>query len=337
MKQYQAAIIGTGRIGFLLGKDRRREQPAAHTAALNANKRIKLIAGCDIDGTRLALWQKENPQAKIFGHIDKLLSETSADIITVAVNEDAHLSTTLKVLNSRPRLVILEKPVALNTEEAYKIKEASDNLNVPVMINHERRFSKDYQLVKKLIEDNKLGNLQLIRGSLWSGMRVYSASQEASGAYSLIHDGTHLVDIVQYLLGRQLENPIVSNIIRDNDNSVRQAEVNYLLDDIGISLTFSGRCKYFGFDLELRFSEGRILIGNGLFQVETKKESPYYSGFFSLLKDKSFKPAKKSGYFSNMVQNAVDFLDNKSPLISTLDDGINTLKTLEDIKKYFIQ
>jgi predicted dehydrogenase len=336
MKQYQAAIIGTGRIGFLLGKDRRREQPAAHTAALNANKRIKLIAGCDIDGTRLALWQKENPQAKIFGHIDKLLSETSADIITVAVNEDAHLSTTLKVLNSRPRLVILEKPVALNTEEAYKIKEASDNLNVPVMINHERRFSKDYQLVKKLIEDNKLGNLQLIRGSLWSGMRVYSASQEASGAYSLIHDGTHLVDIVQYLLGRQLENPIVSNIIRDNDNSVRQAEVNYLLDDIGISLTFSGRCKYFGFDLELRFSEGRILIGNGLFQVETKKESPYYSGFFSLLKDKSFKPAKKSGYFSNMVQNAVDFLDNSSPLISTLDDGINTLKTLEDIKKYFI-
>ena len=337
MKQYQAAIIGTGRIGFLLGKDRRREQPATHTTALNANKRIKLIAGCDIDGTRLALWQKENPQAKIFGHIDKLLSETSADIITVAVNEDAHLSTTLKVLNSRPRLVILEKPVALNTEEAYKIKKASDNLNVPVMINHERRFSKDYQLVKKLIEDNKLGNLQLIRGSLWSGMRVYSASQEASGAYSLIHDGTHLVDIVQYLLGRQLENPIVSNIIRDNDNSVRQAEVNYLLDDIGISLTFSGRCKYFGFDLELRFSEGRILIGNGLFQVETKKESPYYSGFFSLLKDKSFKPAKKSGYFSNMVQNAVDFLDNKSPLISTLDDGINTLKTLEDIKKYFIQ
>lgn len=336
MKQYQAAIIGTGRIGFLLGKDRKREQPAAHTAALNTNKRIKLIAGCDIDGTRLALWQKENPQAKIFGHIDNLLSETSADIITVAVNEDAHLSTTLKVLNSRPRLVILEKPVALNTKEAYKIKEASDNLNVPVMINHERRFSKDYQLVKKLIEDNKLGNLQLIRGSLWSGMRVYSASQEASGAYSLIHDGTHLVDIVQYLLGRQLENPIVSNIIRDNDNSVRQAEVNYLLDDIGISLTFSGRSKYFGFDLELRFSEGRILIGNGLFQVETKKESPYYSGFFSLLKDKSFKPAKKSGYFSNMVQNAVDFLDNKSPLISTLDDGINTLKTLEDIKKYFI-
>lgn len=335
MKQYQAAIIGTGRIGFLLGKDRRREQPAAHTAALNANKRIKLIAGCDIDGTRLALWQKENPQARTFGHIDTFLSEVKADIVTVAVNEDAHLSGTLKVINSRPGLIILEKPVALNSEDAYKIQAESRKLNVPVMVNHERRFSKDYQIVKDIIKSNILGKLQLIRGSLWSGMRVYSASQEKTGAYSLIHDGTHLVDIVQFLLEKRLESPMVTNIIRDDRQSVRQAEVNYLINNVAVSLTFSGQCRYFGFDVELRFSEGRILVGNGLFRVETKKESPYYSGFFSLLKDNKYKPAKKSGYFSNMIQNAVDFLDGKANLASTLDDGINALITLEEIKKHF--
>lgn len=336
MKQYQAAIIGTGRIGFLLGKDRRREQPAAHTAALKANNRIKLTAGCDIDGNRLALWQRENPQAKTFGHVDSLLSEINADIITIAVNEDAHLSTTLKVLNSRPRLIILEKPVALNSNGALKIQNASNQLQVPIMINHERRFSKDYQTAKKLIETDILGKLQLVRGSLWSGMRVYSVSQENTGAYSLIHDGTHLVDIVQYLLGQRLEHPAVSNIVRDDGNSVRQVQVNYLTDsNIAVSLTFSGQCKYFGFDLELRFSEGRILIGNGIFRVETKKESPYYSGFFSLLKEKKYKPSKKSGYFSNMVQNAVDFLDGNAILDSTLEDGITALTVLEEIKKHF--
>lgn len=336
MKQYQAAIIGTGRIGFLLGKDRRREQPAAHTAALKANSRIKLTAGCDIDGNRLALWQRENPQAKTFGHVDALLSEINADIITIAVNEDAHLSTTLKVLNSRPRLIILEKPVALNSNDALKIQNASNQLQVPIMINHERRFSKDYQTAKKLIETDILGKLQLVRGSLWSGMRVYSASQENTGAYSLIHDGTHLVDIVQYLLGQHLDRPAVSNIVRDDGNSVRQVQVNYLTDsNIAVSLTFSGQCKYFGFDLELRFSEGRILIGNGIFRVETKKESPYYSGFFSLLKEKKYKPSKKNGYFSNMVQNAVDFLDGNAALDSTLEDGITALTVLEEIKKHF--
>lgn len=336
MKQYQAAIIGTGRIGFLLGKDRKREQPAAHTAALKANNRIKLAAGCDIDGTRLALWQKENPQAKTFGHVDALLSEINADIITIAVNEDAHLSTTLKALHNHPRLIILEKPVALNSNDALKIQSVSNQLQVPIMVNHERRFSKDYQIAKKLIETNRLGKLQLVRGSLWSGMRVYSASQENTGAYSLIHDGTHLVDIVQYLLGRRLEKPVVSNIVRDNGNSVRQVQVNYLTDsNIAVSLVFSGQCKYFGFDVELRFSEGRILIGNGIFRVETKKESPHYSGFFSLLKEKKYKPAKKSGYFSNMVQNAVDFLDGNAALSSTLEDGINALIVLEEIKKYF--
>lgn len=336
MKQYQTAIIGTGRIGFLLGKDRRREQPAAHTAALNDNNRIKLIAGCDIDGTRLALWQKENPKAKTFGHIDALLSEVNADIIVVAVNEDAHLSAALKAINNKPRLIILEKPVALNSDEALEIQNASNRLQVPIMVNHERRFSKDYQIAKKLAETNTLGTLQLVRGSLWSGMRVYSASQENTGAYSLIHDGTHLVDIVHYLLGRRLENPTVSNVVRDHENSVRQVQVDYLTaDNIAVSLTFSGQCKYFGFDLELRFSEGRILIGNGVFRVERKRESPYYSGFFSLLQEKKYKPAKKSGYFSNMVQNAVDFLDGNAALESTLEDGINALLTLEEIKKHF--
>ena len=72
-----------------------------------------------------------------------------------------------------------------------------------------------------------------------------------------------------------------------------------------------------------------------MFRVETKKESPYYSGFFSLLKEKKYKPAKKSGYFSNMVQNAIDFLDGNAVLESTLEDGINALLTLEEIKKHF--
>ena len=46
-KIYTAAVVGTGRIGFSLGFDKKREQPASHTMALNANPRIKIIAGVD--------------------------------------------------------------------------------------------------------------------------------------------------------------------------------------------------------------------------------------------------------------------------------------------------
>ena len=54
---YTAAIIGTGRIGFTLGFDKKREQPASHTMALLANKKIRLIAAADTNQENLERWK----------------------------------------------------------------------------------------------------------------------------------------------------------------------------------------------------------------------------------------------------------------------------------------
>ena len=42
-KKYKVAIIGTGRIGFTLGFDKKREQPASHSFAINKNSRLELL------------------------------------------------------------------------------------------------------------------------------------------------------------------------------------------------------------------------------------------------------------------------------------------------------
>ena len=57
---YTAAVIGCGRIGYSLGQDKKREQPASHTAALIENQRIKLIAGCDTDLSKAEEWHSAN-------------------------------------------------------------------------------------------------------------------------------------------------------------------------------------------------------------------------------------------------------------------------------------
>ena len=82
---------------------------------------------------------------------------------------------------------------------------------------------------------------------------------------------------------------------------------------------------------------GRITIGNGIFRVETRAESSLYSGFYSLTQDLDVKPPLKTGYFSNMVQNAVDFLDGKAKLCSTLHSGINALAVMEEIKDALVK
>ena len=341
-KRYTASLIGCGRIGWTLGYDKLREQPASHTMALKANKRIQLLAGCDTDSDSLQKWGKANRECKVFSSAEELFRECKTDIVTVAVNEDAHIKIALEAIKNKPKLLILEKPVALNTEEALQLKNAAEENKVPVLVNHERRFALDYKLAAEYL--TQIGEIQSINASLYSGMKVYDKSEEATGAYSLIHDGTHLVDIVLFFLEALqkkenpdankpiLNQPSVSGIWRDEKGSVRNVSASYSLPSVPcVTISISGRSKYFGFEVDIRGTKGRILIGNGFFNIYMSKESKIYTGFKSLEEIK-FKRPKKTLYFANMIQNAVDFLDGKAELRSTLQTGMNALAVLEEIK-----
>ena len=342
-KKYTAAVIGTGRIGFTLGFDRKREQPASHTMALRANRRIKLIAGCDNNGPRLAHWHRFNRNAAVYSDCSYLFATSKPDIVVVSVNEKWHLGTALTAIRAKPALVILEKPVALNVEEGRRIQAEAALCNVPVLVNHERRFADDYRLVRSYML--KIGEILTVNARLDSGLYVYNPEKEADGEYSLLHDGTHLVDIVSYLLedraastpenGSVLKNMKITSIEYDKEKSevVRNLNVHFESDEChDINIFMSGKSKYFGFEVEVIGTTGRLKIGNGIAEFYQREESKLYTGFYSLAEDKTVKLPKKTKYFANMVKNAVDFLDGKAPLRSTLQTGLNTLQVLEDIK-----
>ncbi|WP_308693443.1 Gfo/Idh/MocA family oxidoreductase [uncultured Treponema sp.] len=372
MQKYTAALVGLGRIGYSLGLDKKREQPASHTMALLNNPRINLIAGCDTDSIALSKWQDANKKAVGYSDSANLYARCRPDIVTVAVNENAHLKETVEAIHAKPKLVILEKPVALNLSEAEKIQQEAEKFQVPVLVNHERRFAEDFKLAKSYMK--KIGEIQSIRAELCSSLCVYNPAEEKTGAYSLIHDGTHLVDAVLFFLEDDLpstlkkislENPsekkggllsrasdlnnsekkiktvnsllrfpIVTGVFRDEEKNVRQFSAHYSTSKCpDVTIGISGRSRFFGFEISITGTEGRICIGNGYLKLYHREKSSLYSGFYSLLNDRSESLPKKTFYFSNMIQNAVDFLDGKANLCSTLQTGINALSVLEEIKE----
>lgn len=359
-KTYTAGIIGVGRIGFSLGFDKKREQPASHTATFKQNPRTNLIAACDVNISNLKNWHKYNKNATIYSNVnDFFLFEKQKkgkipDIISIAVNESFHHEIALQAIKQQPQLIILEKPVALNIKEAEEIENTAIKYNVPILINHERRFSKDYRLTKTLIK--QIGEIQSITACLNSGMRLYSSKHDNDGFYSLLHDGTHLVDIILFLLDinsnskDKLINQQISGLFYDQENNLRNATITYSCKKCpSVQFIFSGRSKFFGFEVDIIGTLGRIKVGNGFFEYYKSKESKLYSGFRSLeleegtfyvkennstfkIKTKNRKIVGNTGYFSEMLNNAMDFLDGKDFLHSTIQDGIETLKILQNIK-----
>lgn len=331
--QYTAALVGCGRIGYSLGLDAKREQPASHTMALRANPRIKIIAGCDSDIGRLSVWHKAVPEAASYQRSADMYREVHPDIITVAVPEEFHKSEAIAAIQAHPRLVILEKPVALNSREAQAIQTAAVEHGVPVMINHERRFAEDFRKAKAYMKD--IGDLQSIYASLSSSLCLYDRKSESTGAFSLFHDGTHLIDAVMFFLGdpAKPEQPLLTGIYKDDKGGIRQLSAHWstaLCPDI--TVTMSGRSRYFAFEIQINGTEGRICIGNSYLKFYRRKDSPLYTGFFSLVKDEAAVLPEKTRYFANMIQNAVDFLDGTDSLKSPIDTGIQDLLILEDIK-----
>lgn len=383
-KRYTASVIGLGRIAFSLGFDKLREQPASHTMALLANRRIKIVSGCDTDMQKCYKWQeyverKQHSAVDIYKSAREMFDiqkEKVSDIVVVAVNEDAHLDMALDAIEARPRLVILEKPVALNSKEGKRIREASLLYSVPVMINHERRFARDYRFAREYIAGGHIGDVQSVTAELDSSLRVYSPSEDGTGAYSLIHDGTHLVDITRYLLGNaMLVKPMLVNLTHctDDSNVIRNIAVHFeaqaedtqrleagesanassvgKVDEANgalkgskviacpdVLIKMSGRSKFFHFAVEVLGTEGRVRVGNGFAQFERRAKSKLYTGFYSLTEDMSVRHIvhglKKTCCFSNMVKNAVDFLDGTAGIESTLQDGIDDLMILEEMRAF---
>ena len=339
---YTAALIGCGRIGFTLGFDRRREQPASHTKALLENRRIRIIAGCDTDRKKLEYWNIYVRKASVYTSYEDLFDFCHPDIVVVAVNETAHLETALAAIRARPRLVILEKPVALCMEDGLRIERVSKECRVPVLVNHERRFAFDYAAAREYMQS--IGQVQSVNATLCSGMHVYSTADEETGAYSLLHDGTHLVDIVYFLLeGTEdcsptdisLQHPVLTGIYTDGADkpAILNFSAHYSTAACSdITITISGRSRFFGFEVDVVGTEGRIRIGNGFAEFYRREESSLYTGFYSLIRDKSIRIPRKTGYFSNMIQNSIDFLDGKVPLKSTLQTGLSSLAVLEELK-----
>jgi predicted dehydrogenase len=330
--KFTAAVIGTGRIGYLLQKDKKREQPASHAAALKENKHISLIAGCDINAERLALWKKDYPYTSCYTSAAEFMQKEHPDIVVVAVSEDAHTDVALTVITHKPGLIILEKPVGPNLAAADKIRRAAARYKVPVCVNHERRFSLDYLAAKKLIQNKELGDLQSVHAHLWSSAPIWTPFCSEAGDCSLIHDGTHLIDTLHFLLSQHIKKSVVDRIVKNKRSEVRLLNLHYILrKNILLYLELNGNSRFFDFEVCLNGTEGKMIIGNGYLKFYKKASSPYYTGFFSLKRQKKVKRPMVTGYFSRMVENCVDFLLDKAPLISPLAEGIRALKVLYEI------
>ena len=130
-----------------------------------------------------------------YGSLEELRQDGSVELVTVATPNHVHKDLVIACLRAGKN-VVCEKPVAMNTEELREMIAAADETGKLFTVHHNRRWDRDYRIVKTILADGTIGRPYFIesrvqgsRGAMhgWRGYKV-------NGGGMVLDWGVHLVD-----------------------------------------------------------------------------------------------------------------------------------------------
>lgn len=250
---YNAVIIGLGQIAYIIDEDPLREEIWTHFKAYNQHSKVSLAAVCDNDQEKLEHFVKSNNPVPSYLDYNLMLQDIQCDIASVCVPTRYHLKIVSDLVkNKSVKALFCEKPMGSNLREAKAINDLCKDNGVILAVNYMRRWDKKYNLIKEYIDNSIYGKLQSI---------------VAYGTTALTMSTSHLIDMMLYyggpidwLIG-DLQSDFV-RIVEGNEDKGGMAMIKFKNGSYGYLKGTSKDQYHYMFDIDLLFSEGRIIISN---------------------------------------------------------------------------
>ena len=328
MKAFRVGIIGCGRIGSLLEEDPLRGKPCTHAGGFNAAPGAKIVAGCDINPERLKRFGERWKVDRLYLDYREMFARESLDIVCIATWTSLHARMAIDAVRAGIKGIFCEKPVDTDIKSARKLIRLCETKNVPLIINHERRWDYYYQKAGVLIRSGKIGEVRTITGNAlsWKPGKLPVATH-AGGA--LFHDGTHLTDLLLFFGGPadwvcgHENRPHGKRFIEET----AWAMIRFKSGIMGF-IEGGGARKYFNFELDIQGSEGRILIGNDGRELYLTKKSGRFTGFQELERVPFPEPRHYQSPFTAGARDMVRCLRKGGASLSTGRDGLKALELI---------
>lgn len=182
--------------------------------ALTNPELLQIVGVVDIDPQRrhyAALTFGIAPEF-CFESVEALVSEPKfADAVINGTMDRLHVCTTIPLLRHGYD-VLLEKPFALNEEEASQLLKCARETGRTVMVCHVLRYAPFYQRLKKILQSGEIGRVINIRMAaqvsyyheIVSFVRGKYASAERCGSGMLLTKCSHDLDLMAWLMGNNL-------------------------------------------------------------------------------------------------------------------------------------
>ncbi len=287
-KKLNAAIIGAGSIGGLIDSpDSKNISSHAHGYMVCDKTELKAI--CEVDANNVIEFKRRWGDVNSYENIEDMLCYEEIDIVSICTPTFLHKENLEKVFKCKSvKYVLCEKPLVSSMDELKELKEMICKSDKKVLINLMRRYEDNFEEIAKIVKNKELGEAVSFYGNCTKG---------------LLHNGSHLLGVIQHFFGEIKKIEPLNNIGVYNDLcgkfSVEYLGVKGLVDVLdGINYSI--------FDIEIYFEEGLIHINASNIDVLKSIPSTVYVGYNVLEKSKVFE-----NVLSKYALDSIEFLLNK--------------------------
>ncbi len=228
-KVVNVGIIGLGGISQVV-----------HLPILNKLRNVKIAGVSEINKSRLkSVAAKYNIEKQYLDYKD-MLNDESLDAVIIATPTNTHKDIALDALEANKNLLI-EKPIALNYQEAKEIFDAAEKKKLKVMVGMNLRFRPDAMLLKSLINSGELGEIFYVKCG-WirkqSSDQSWFLKREKAGGGVLTDLGTVLLDLAIWLAGYQKIKTVSVQKYHTETKAVEDSAVGLIRLEKGASINF---------------------------------------------------------------------------------------------------
>lgn len=180
MKRLKLGIIGYGFMGQW------------HNNHAGTMEEVEITAICDTDPTQL---EKAPDTVKTYINYRELLKDKNVEWVIICVPNHLHCQIAVDAANAKKNIIV-EKPCALNAEEFDRMYTAAINNGVMFTVDQNRRWDRDYSMVKKAWEEKSLGEIFMVKSSLYGVFgKMHDWHQFKKYGGGMLYDwGVHLID-----------------------------------------------------------------------------------------------------------------------------------------------
>lgn len=187
-----------------------------HLPFISESNRFELVA---VSSSKKAEVSQAYPDIECYPDAESLIKQTAAQLVVITAPNHVHFSLA-KLALEHGKHVILEKPMANTSEEAQQLVDLAKKQKVLLTVYQNRRWDGDFLTVKKLLAEQKLGDLKYFESHFDRFRPVVETRwrEEAGIGNGIWYDlGAHLIDQALHLFGQPTT--VTGRVLAARDNA----------------------------------------------------------------------------------------------------------------------